>query len=235
MHRMLHVRERVPLRRRLRIEVVEEVVEHEFRIRENLDGVRMLAAGEQRRVGDVDRQIQCEHFARSNRVGRLDHAIGRQQVDGADFVVVAEHAPRRTRRRACADREFVVAGESWRRGIRRAASRESRGPQLRRPFAPQPVPSVRPRSRNRRMRAWRRSRRRQLAVLTRREIFFGAVFFEALTATVRLAPFDDAGFFRLTALGATLRALGAAFFIFFLGLANGRDLLDCSIATASSH
>ncbi len=109
------MRERVPLRRRLRIEVVQEVVEHEFRIRENLDGVRMLAAGEQRRVGNVDRQIQREHFARSNRVGGRDHALGRQQIDGADFVVVAEHAPRRTRRRARADRQFVVAGNLRRR------------------------------------------------------------------------------------------------------------------------
>ena len=53
------------------------------------------------------------------------------------------------------------------------------------------------------------------------EIFFGAVRFDALTATARLGPFD-AGFLRLTALGATLRAFGAAFLIFFLGLANVR-------------
>ncbi|HLY05123.1 MAG TPA: hypothetical protein VKR31_05195 [Rhizomicrobium sp.] len=67
-----------------------------------------------------------------------------------------------------------------------------------------------------------------------REIFLGARRFDVLAATARLAPFD-AGFFRLTALGATLRVLGAAFFIFFLDLANVTDLLRCSIATASSH
>ena len=66
------------------------------------------------------------------------------------------------------------------------------------------------------------------------EIFFGAVRFDALAATARLGPFD-AGFLRLTALGAILRALGAALLAFFLGLANGQDLLIRLIATASSH
>ena len=107
---MLHVRQRVPLRRRLRIEVVEVVVEHEIRVGENLDRVGMLAAREQRRVGDVDRQIHREDFARANRRGGRNHALRRQQVDRSDFVVVAEHAPCRAGRRACPHRQFVVAG-----------------------------------------------------------------------------------------------------------------------------
>jgi hypothetical protein len=44
----------------------------------------------------------------------------------------------------------------------------------------------------------------------------------------------DAVFFRLTALGATLRDFGAAFFIFFFALATGRILLTCARG-ASSH
>jgi hypothetical protein len=76
----------------------------------------MLAAREQRRVGDVDRQIQREHFARANRRRCRNHALWSQQVDRADFVVVAEHAPSRARRRACPHRQLVVAGELWRMG-----------------------------------------------------------------------------------------------------------------------
>ena len=75
----------------------------------------MLAAREQRRIGNVDRQIEREHFAAANRRRRRNHTLRRQQVDSADFVVVAEHAPRRTGRRALAHGQFVVAGNLWRR------------------------------------------------------------------------------------------------------------------------
>src|ERR1700678_948987 len=51
----------------------------------------------------------------------------------------------------------------------------------------------------------------------RPEIFLVAGF-AALTATARVTRFAT-GFFLLTAFGAALRVFGAAFFIFFLGLA----------------
>ncbi len=228
MRRMLHVRERVPLRRRLRIEVVQEVVEHEFRIRENLDGVGMLAAGEQRRIGDVDRQIQCEHFARSNRVGRLDHAIGRQQVDGADFVVVAEDAPRRARRRARADREFVVAGESWRRMIRRRriarVARAATSPTFR--TTARSI-SVIPLSKSTDARVAEVTRR-LLVALTRREIFFGAGFFDAFDRNCALGAFR-CGLLSLDRFGSDFADFGRRFlhFLFRLGQCTGPpELLD---------
>src|SRR4029077_7435120 len=81
-NRMLDVRERVPLRRRLWIKVVEVVVEHELGGRENLDGVLMFAAGEQRRIGNIDREIQREDFAALDTGGRCDYAVGGLEIDG---------------------------------------------------------------------------------------------------------------------------------------------------------
>ena len=230
---MLHVRERVPLRRRLRIEVVQEVVEHEFRIRENLDGVRMLAAREQRRVGDVDREIQREHFARSNRVGRRDHALGRQQVDGADFVVVAEHAPRRARRRARAYRQFVVAGNPRRRryGVPHRARRPGRD------FADfSHGRALHPSDRALEIDRCARGRRHDVGNST----FYRPGDFLRRSSLRRFSRNRALGAFRcgllsLDRFGSDFAGFGRRFLYFLFGLGQWTDLLNCSIATASSH
>ena len=113
---MLDVRERVPLRGRLRIKIVQVVVEHELRSRENLDRVGMLAAGEQRRIGNVDRKVEREDFAALDRRFGGDDPLGGLQIDGSNFVVVTEHAPRGALGRARTYREFAIRGYPGSRG-----------------------------------------------------------------------------------------------------------------------
>ena len=55
----------------------------------------MTAAREERRVGDVDRKLSA-NTCRCDQLGRGAHPRRREQIDGADLILLAEHAPRRT-------------------------------------------------------------------------------------------------------------------------------------------
>ena len=231
---MHHVAERIPLRRGLRIEVVEVVVEHEFhRAAEILDGVAMRLAGEERRIGNIDRQIQREHLAALDGILRGAHPRRRQQVDGADFVLIAEHAPCRTGGSAFADGELVVAGKRWRRGHRvfhrtRRAGRDFADFLYRRALHPS----------GRALKIDRCARRRghdlcnRLGDGSRRFLWRGA-----LCSLGRNCALDGLGcwFFAFDRLGRAFAGLGRRFFAFLFRLCHLVTLLDCMSTTAPSH
>ena len=84
------VTEAVPLARRLRVPSMQHVI---------VSGARAghlvleLPSTEQRRIGKRHRPVEGEHRAAPHEPGRRQDPLGRQQVEAAEDVVVAPHAP----------------------------------------------------------------------------------------------------------------------------------------------
>jgi hypothetical protein len=85
------VAEGVPLGRALEVEPVETVVH--FVATEGEDLVPVRLAPEQRRVREVEGEVERQDLPRADEGGRGQHAVGVEEVDGADAVIGPEHVP----------------------------------------------------------------------------------------------------------------------------------------------
>ena len=106
------VPEPVPLRRGLRVPVVVQVVVHDHAGHTEVrDLVPELGPAEQRRVGQRELEVEPEGPAGADRSRRRQDALGRQQVERAEHVVVAPHTPRRPGWEVGADGELGMGGK----------------------------------------------------------------------------------------------------------------------------
>src|SRR5579885_3592826 len=97
---MADVAKSVPLASFLRVIVVDRVVVAKQPVLlEAQDRVARRIAVEQRGFRVVDRGIQPEHPPLAHQPRRIDHSLGRQEVEASEFIVVAKHTPRRLRGR----------------------------------------------------------------------------------------------------------------------------------------
>ena len=165
-------------------------------------------------------------------VGRIDHALGRQQVDGADFVVVAEHAPRRARRRARPHRQFVCNWESSARGD--GFSHCSLALAATSPTFRTAARCIRPAARLDidRLREWPPLPSRQPDARSACRTSSSA---RALTATGRLTLFGTSFFDATSCLWERLCGTSAPLSLFSFWLGQWTDPPELHDATASSH
>src|SRR5262245_20160358 len=98
----------IPLRRRLRVEIVVNVVEDV--LAPPIDRVTQSRAVEQRRIRSLQLPVHSENLAGLYQPGGGGHPFRRQQIQRSDLIVIAEYAPGRMRRIIRVDRQFV---ESW--------------------------------------------------------------------------------------------------------------------------
>src|SRR5579859_3661400 len=90
--RVSGVRQAVPLAGTLWVEVVQPVV-HRHAAGHLHHAVRVGAAAEERRVGQVDAPVEAEAHPRADAGRRGLDALRREEVDRAELVVLAEEAP----------------------------------------------------------------------------------------------------------------------------------------------
>src|SRR5271154_5039920 len=64
------------------------------------------SAREQRRLRVIDSCIEPEDFPHLHQARRIDNSVGAEKIETSQFVVIAEHAPRRFLRRRGFDRQF---------------------------------------------------------------------------------------------------------------------------------
>jgi hypothetical protein len=109
-HRVADVTEAVPLARRLRVPVVDQVVVTDLRVAaEPQHLVLESSAPEERRLRQLELEVEREHLAVAHAADAGEHALGREEVETAEHVVVAPHAPRGSRRQAGTHGQVVVA------------------------------------------------------------------------------------------------------------------------------
>ncbi len=91
-HRVAHVAEAVPLRRALGVPAVEDVVVAD---RRRLSGHLVLESGpaEERRIGHAHVPVEREHRAALDEPSGVDDAVGREEVEAAEHVVLSPQSP----------------------------------------------------------------------------------------------------------------------------------------------
>src|SRR5262249_19267848 len=109
----------VPLRRRLRVEVVVDVIEDIFP--PPVDGVAQNCAVEQRRIRSLQFQVQREHLPLLNQPRGGGHPFRRQQIQCPDLIVVAKYAPGGMRRMIRFDWQFIESWQTFRQTHQRLA------------------------------------------------------------------------------------------------------------------
>ena len=91
-HRVAHVAEAVPLRRALGVPAVEDVVVAD---RRRPSGHFVLESGpaEERRIGHAHVPVERERRAALDEPSGVDDAVGREEVQAAEHVVLSPQSP----------------------------------------------------------------------------------------------------------------------------------------------
>jgi hypothetical protein len=106
------MRQPVPLRRRLRIEIVIHIIVNV--VTAALNRVSQFLALEERRMRQLQFPIQREDLSVLHQPRCRRHALRRQQIQRSDLIVVAKNTPRRTRRIGGFDWQFIEGRQSLR-------------------------------------------------------------------------------------------------------------------------
>src|SRR5581483_29912 len=102
----------VPLGRSLRVEVVVNVIKDILTAA--IDGVPQRLAGKKRRIGQFEFPVEREDLPVTDKPCRRCYAFRGQQIESASLIIIAKQAPRRMRRIAGFDRQFIEGWQTFR-------------------------------------------------------------------------------------------------------------------------
>ena len=102
---MADMAEPIPLAAFLSVESVEDVIVSRWP--ERNDAMSHGSSAEQRRLGKANLCVEAKDFAIPYQSSCFDDSSWSQEIEAAERVVFAEHAPRRLRRRVLAHRQLM--------------------------------------------------------------------------------------------------------------------------------